>query len=230
LRETVRALRTTSSLLAAATAVAAAHALGTSDGLGIPAGQRISACVSDGAHRARPQTLLATGGAPRGRYRWAPSEGALPAGIALDEVTGVIYGTGARPARGVHLFAVSASDGSDTALGWVIFEVTRGDAGCPTAPLQGPAREVVRLLPARAGSPYGSSLLALGGTPPYAWREDCSFGEGTLAEVGLTLSPQGVLYGTPLPSARGQLVRFRAQVEDGGGEVLHGPIYEVEIR
>ncbi|HJV36058.1 Ig domain-containing protein, partial [Geomonas sp.] len=59
-----------------------------------------------------------------------------------------------------------------------------------------------------AGAPYSQTLLATGGTIPYTWRVDA----GALP-VGLSLSPAGVISGTPTSAGTST---FTATVVDAG--------------
>jgi hypothetical protein len=69
----------------------------------------------------------------------------------------------------------------------------------------------------RVGVPYLASLLALGGTPPYAWS--LAPGSGPLP-AGLTLGPDGTLSGTPTGAGTST---FTAQVTDSAAAPASAP-------
>jgi hypothetical protein len=140
-------------------------------------------------------TLSATGGvAP---YTWSISAGSLPPGLSLDAATGVI--SGAPAAGGPFSFTVMATDSS-----------------VPPATATAPVSVVVQVLPLAiltstlpqgfAGQPYAATLTAGDGVAPYTW----SITGGSLPD-GLSLSPQGVISGTP--SVPGMSV-FTVQLTD----------------
>src|ERR1035438_1637038 len=125
------------------------------------------------------QTLSATGGtAP---YIWFLSGGALPAGLALNNISGTIGGTPYN--SGTFQFTASVVD---VALLSVTEDLTitinPAALGITTSSL--PAGTV--------GVAYSQALAASGGSPPYSW----SVASGTLP-AGLSLAAGGTLSGTP---------------------------------
>lgn len=141
------------------------------------------------------QTLAATGGT--GTYSWAVAAGSLPPGLTLS-AGGVISGTPA--AGGGYTFTVRATDAASASatanLSITIGSVVTITTGSP-------------LPSGSAGTPYSTSLGAVGGTPPYTW----SLLSGTLP-TGLTLGANGTLSGTPTSNAN---YFFNLRVADAAG-------------
>jgi hypothetical protein len=143
------------------------------------------------------QTLQATGGTPG--YRWSIAIGALPAGLSLSPLTGAISG---RPtASGSSTFTIAVTDSSSPA---------QGKSTPMTLIVTAPALAIVpSTLPSvTVGSGYSQTLQAVGGTGSYTW----SVTSGAVPS-GLTLSPSGILSGTPAVSGS---ATFTATVTDAG--------------
>ena len=125
--------------------------------------------------------LPSTGGtAP---LAWSISTGALPPGLTLDPVAGVISGIPTQ--AGTFSFGVAVSDAaSNTSTETVSITVAAGTAASiATTTLPG----------ATAGSDYSQQLLGSGGVPDYSW----SVTSGSLPD-GLSLDPSsGIISGTP---------------------------------
>ncbi len=112
-------------------------------------------------------------------------EGALPSGVGFvdnGDNTGTIGGTPEVGTEGDYVVTITADNGVNppathtfTLTVVVPVIVTTGD-----------------LPDAAVGTPYSVQLTAVGGTPPYTW--DVAAGP---LPAGLTLSPAGVLGGTP---------------------------------
>jgi Putative Ig domain len=144
-------------------------------------------------------SLAASGGTPP--YSWQLTAGTLPAGLTLNNATGLISGTPSHVSSPVSL----------------TFKVS--DAGTPaqssTASLTlainpAPLTVVTSSLPAgQVGTAYSATLTASGGTPPYTWQ----LAAGKLP-AGLTLSAGGTLSGTPTTVTAASSLTFK--VTDSG--------------
>jgi hypothetical protein len=141
----------------------------------------------------------ATGGTTP--YKWSLSSGALPAGLSLNATTGAISGTPTAAVTGAAL----------------IFLVT--DA---SSPMQSTSMELPLTISPRPlsitssalpggqlNAPYTATLTATDGTAPYKW----SLSSGSLP-AGLSLSPAGVISGTPTATAASTPLTL--QVSDAG--------------
>src|ERR1022692_4566133 len=125
------------------------------------------------------QTLSATGGiAP---YIWFLSGGALPAGLALNNISGTISGTTHN--SGTFQFTASVVD---VALQSVTEDltITINPAALGITTSSRPAGTV--------GVAYSQALGASGGSPPYSW----AVASGALP-AGLSLAAGGTISGTP---------------------------------
>ncbi|GEP40734.1 putative Ig domain-containing protein [Brevifollis gellanilyticus] len=157
-------------------------------------------------------TLRAVGG--RQPYTWTILEGDLPENMTLSE-GGVISGTST--SIGTSMVNVQLTDG-DAKTDTRTFTLEISDLDVTTASL--PA--------ATHGKPYTTTLAATGGGEPYTW----SFPEETLPPLGLTLSPEGLLSGTP--NAAGD-VNVTVVVTDANGFTvskilpLHAEVSDLSI-
>lgn len=120
-------------------------------------------------------TLRATGG--RAPLTFRVSTGSLPAGLRLEG--GSLLGTPTAP--GTASFTVEVQDANDRSASASFQLTVRGGLTITPTPLPD----------AYTGAPYGQSLSASGGQPPYAW----ALTAGSLP-IGLQLLTSGALSGT----------------------------------
>jgi large repetitive protein len=135
------------------------------------------------------QILSGTGGtAP---YTFAVTSGALPAGLTLTPA-GVLAGT--PTTAGTSTFTVTATDAAGCTgvrtYTIIIAAAVVPPAVCPVITLSPPT-----LPPGTVGVAYSQTITGSGGTAPYTFGVT----SGTLP-AGLTLTPAGVLAGTPTAS------------------------------
>ena len=147
-----------------------------------------------------PRTVLSTvnGTAP---YNWtiAPGSGPFPPGLILTS-NGEIIGTPTQ--GGTYIVTLRVTDGSFQSATLPFTIVIR-------APLVTITQTVLSAQPS-VGQPFGPiQLTTQGGTPPYNWIV-----VGSTLPPGLTLSPDGILGGTP--TSDGQFF-FTIGVVDGSG-------------
>ena len=145
-------------------------------------------------------TLPAGGGI--GPYTWSVI-GALPTGLSLAP-DGRIAGTPLTAAAFPFTLGIRDSRGQTMAQPCSI-TVTDPEVNIASA---------CPLPPANTGSPYSARLSATGGTGAYTW-----WVAGTLP-AGLSISPDGVIAGTPLNAGASQ---FRLVVLDGEGRPAGKP-------
>ncbi|MBI5609653.1 MAG: putative Ig domain-containing protein [Deltaproteobacteria bacterium] len=139
--------------------------------------------------------LAGQGGVPP--YSWKLSQGALPAGILLNE-SGAF--SGAATAGGTFSFQVELRDSaSKTAQQILVLDVKAGGLVISTTSPLPTATE---------GEAYTTQLAAQGGTPPYYW----GIAGGKLPK-GLSLGSDGSIGGTP--SEDGDFT-FTVKVFDNG--------------
>jgi hypothetical protein len=115
---------------------------------------------------------------------WSISAGTLPPGLNLNQTTGMISGTPIAPA-GTSTFTVRVADAggqNDTQVLSIRITIL-SQPNITNTPLQG----------GTVGQPYNQTLQVTGGFAPFAW----SVPPGSLPQ-GLSLSPAGVISGTPL--------------------------------
>ncbi|PXV59883.1 Putative Ig domain-containing protein [Dyella jiangningensis] len=127
------------------------------------------------------QQLSASGG--NGSYTYAVSAGVLPTGVTMSS-TGLLAGT--PTAGGSFSFTVTARDSAGFG-GSQAYSTTIGAPSMAVSPANLPAMT--------AESSYAQTLSATGGTAPYTFV----ISAGALP-AGLSLSPAGVLSGTPTVS------------------------------
>jgi hypothetical protein len=148
------------------------------------------------------QTLAAAGGSPP--YIWTVSSGSVPAGLSLS-TAGVLSGTPTTPVTNSPL-TIRLTDNTLSSV-TKDFTITVGTSGV------GLAITTVSPLPnGSIGVPYSTTLTATGGVPQYTW----SIVGGSIPPP-LTLSPSGVLSGTP--NAAG-VYTMTARVQDSSGTAV----------
>jgi hypothetical protein len=127
------------------------------------------------------QVLTASGGT--GPYTFTVGSGSLPAGMTLT-AGGVLSGTPRTP--GSSRVTIHVTDGNGCPAD-IIYTIGIATPSCPVITVIPPT------LPAgTAGTPYSQTITATGGTAPYTF----TVVSGTVPP-GMTLSPTGVLAGTP---------------------------------
>jgi large repetitive protein len=141
-------------------------------------------------------SFAATGGAPP--YMWSRIEGDLPPGLTLSS-SGVLAGT--PTGDGTFTLAVRAADSEQDFVD-KNFQITigRGALSITTDPI---------LPPGVVGQAYSTTVLAVGGIPPYTW----TLIMGSLPP-GVTLSASGDISGMP---TEGGDFGFRLRVTDSTG-------------
>jgi len=131
-----------------------------------------------------------------GSYTWSVVSGSLPPGTYLIRNTAVPPVTslgGATSAPGLYTFTLrAAADTNPTVYADHAFTARVGTAQLVTPPWA-LANIVDVPANAQAGTPYSFAFKAAGGTPPYTFAEY----PFAMLPPGLTLSPDGVLSGTP---------------------------------
>lgn len=142
--------------------------------------------------------LGARGGS--GRYAWASTGGALPAGLTLDGPSGIIRGV----PESLGVFAVRFEVRDGTSVAERDFSLVVAE---PTSELILATRSLPPLFLGRSAR---VPLLALGGVPPLRFSVDPAL------PTELQLSEEGVLFGTP--GARHEEL-FAFQVRDAAGAV-----------
>lgn len=143
-------------------------------------------------------TLSASGGTGLGYiYSLAAGSSALPGGLTLTangQITGIPVGAGTFP------FTVRVTDSLQNTATRGLSIIISGS---------GPAITTTTLAQGSVGVAFSANLAASGGTLPYSW----SVIQGLLP-AGLTLTPSGVISGTPA-SAGSSDITFRVQDNSG---------------
>ena len=130
------------------------------------------------------QTITASGGT--GTMSFAVSSGALPPGLSLNSATGVLDGT--PTATGVYVFEVTATD-ANGCTGTQLYAITVNLPACPTITLSPSA------LPGGTLSVAYSQTITASGSPAVPYVHTISSG---VLPPGLALdSSTGVISGTP---------------------------------
>jgi hypothetical protein len=129
-----------------------------------------------------PYSQILSGSGGTAPYTFAVTSGALPAGLTLTPA-GVLAGT--PTAAGSSTFTVTVTDAAGC-TGVRTYTIVIA-AACPVITLAPPV-----LPPGAVGVSYSQAITASGGAGPYTFTVT----SGTLP-AGLTLTPAGVLAGTP---------------------------------
>ncbi len=144
--------------------------------------------------------LAASGGTTP--YTWALVSGTLPAGLALNGLTGQLSGTPTAAANAVALTfkATDSSSPVETASATLTLTIAPATLRITTSSVSS----------GQAGTAYLQALTATGGTAPYSWL----LTSGALP-AGLELNAQtGILSGTPTAAANATPLTFK--VTDSG--------------
>lgn len=203
-------------LVAAVTAVAIALA-GTAI-TGLPASAATTLTVSPSSLPAATagavysQTFTTTGGS--GQYEYSVDMGALPAGLALNDQTGVLAGT--PTTSGTFTFTVSATDLLQDTVGHTSYTLVVNAATIAVAPTSLPNGSV--------GVSYSQAVTASGGTAPYSY----ALTAGALP-AGLTFSPTGVISGTPAVAGTYTVVISATDSTSGGGPYAGSRSYSFTV-
>lgn len=150
--------------------------------------------------------LSASGGTPG--YTWSITSGQLPSGLTLTASSGIISGT--PTASGSFSFSVKVSDsGSPAQSATAALTMSVNGSTQNTSAL---AIGSTALPGATVGQSYTGALSVTGGTSPYNWTV-----AGGQLPRGLSMSPAGVISGTP--SASGAF-SFTVAVNDSSSPAL----------
>ncbi|WP_407353942.1 putative Ig domain-containing protein [Luteimonas sp. R10] len=160
------------------------------------------------------QALAASGGSAP--YDFTVTAGALPAGVSMSS-GGVLSGT--PTASGTFDFTVTATDGSAPPgphSGSRAYTLVVAAASITVSPATLPS--------GTSGVAYDQALSAGGGTAPYAFAVTA----GALP-AGLSLSPAGVLSGTPTASGTFGFTATATDSSTGGGPFSGSRAYSLTI-
>jgi large repetitive protein len=152
------------------------------------------------------QRITASGGTPPYTFSWA---GTLPPGLSLS-ANGAISGT--PTTAGSYQFTITAIDsspGPNKASEVYTLQVAPGTITITLDPTAVPDGS--------ACTSYNQTITASGGTGPYSF----SVSSGSLPP-GLSLSPAGVITGSPGIDANGQSYPFTVQATDSSATPISG--------
>jgi hypothetical protein len=152
-------------------------------------------------------TLAVTGGTPP--YSWSMLSGRLPAGLALNLLTGTI--SGAPASAGAFSFITKVQDAHAASVFTKFSLVVSAEKSAPPSPAPpqpAPLQIMTTILPAGAvQNTYAAALSVTGGVPPYSWSTI-----GGQLPTGLALnSTTGAISGMP---ALAGAFSFTARVQD----------------
>ena len=135
-----------------------------------------------------------------GTFTWSVTSGGLPAGLTfVTSSTSSAQITGTPSVLETSKFTVQVTDSSGASASQAL-SITIN----PPPPL---SVATASLPNGTIGTPYNQALQASSGVPPYTWN----LSNGTLLPSGLSLSPGGVISGTPTASGTSN---FTVQVTD----------------
>ncbi|MGD0246911.1 MAG: putative Ig domain-containing protein, partial [Streptosporangiaceae bacterium] len=192
---------------------------GTGVGVAANAGLTLAPATLPAAVAGKPDTVQITAAGGTAPYRFSVSSGALPPGLSLNPVTGVLSGT--PTTAGSYQFIIAATDSSPTHRAGAtvyILQITSAaltPAALTLAPATLPA--AITAMATFSNQPrlcnaefYKEQITASGGTPPYTF----SIGSGVLPP-GLSLNPDtGAISGTAEPGFSKTHYPFTVSVTD----------------
>ena len=146
------------------------------------------------------------------------TSGQLPPGLTITSSgDGTMLLSGTATLSGTYTFDVTTYSVDNVALVWT-FTVRATGSLLHIQPFY--------LAPLVTGQPYQQSFTITGGTPPYSFRALDAQGGNPVLPAGLTLSPDGVLSGTPQTAGS---FGFYLEVTDANG-VVGGTGLELDIK
>lgn len=147
------------------------------------------------------QTLVVTNGVPF--YSWSLTSGALPAGLTLSAISGLL--SGIPTAAGTFTFQVQVLDSIPNSAQKTFSITVTGNSFTITT----------GSLPPAFGPGYSRAFAASGGQPPYSW----AIASGSLP-AGFALNPStGILTGSGSPPAIASVTPIVVQVTDATGAI-----------
>ncbi len=172
-----------SALFSSLIALGSCSNVGSSSGTPTPLMITAAALPNGQVKNPYTSTLTATGGTVP--YSWTLTSGTFPDGLSLDGTTGVISGTPTVSVAATALAFSVRDSASPSQTGSVNLSLTVVSSALAIT---------TNFLPdGQVGSPYSTTLTAVGGSTPYSWQ----LTSGTLP-AGLALNPaSGVISGTP---------------------------------
>ena len=157
----------------------------------------ITTCPAGSGIVGQPYSSSATANGGQPPYTWALGSGSVPIGLSFNTLNGALTGT--PTSAGTYPFSLVVTDRNSTTA----------TQGCTITIAPALTITTTSLPDASLSSAYSQTLLATGGRAPYAW----SIASGALPP-GLTLTPTGVLSGTPLQLGK---FSFTVNVADATG-------------
>lgn len=188
--------------------------------IGAPYTLALSAQMVSGPNRLSPPPHCADGGSASGfcPLTWSIAQGQLPAGLWLNSVTGLIWGT--PTAEGSSSFVVRAAL-DDGRAGTKNLTITVRQPLAIQAPKPFAAPGAPTLW--EVGVPFAAKLEASGGTDTYSW----SLGDGALP-TGLALAAGGTVAGTP--RAAGPFHATIRLTDDEGRTADYPTVFGIALR